>query len=48
MGNYRKEIAKKCGGVPLAAKSLRTIMRFKREREWLAIKNSEILGASRR
>uniref|UniRef100_A0A5B7AYL3 Putative disease resistance protein RGA2 n=1 Tax=Davidia involucrata TaxID=16924 RepID=A0A5B7AYL3_DAVIN len=38
-----KEIVKKCGGVPLAAKALGSLMRFKREEnEWLSIKESEI------
>ncbi|XP_043691740.1 putative disease resistance protein RGA1 [Telopea speciosissima] len=38
-----KEIVKKCGGVPLAAKSLGGLMRIKKdEQEWLSIKNSEI------
>ncbi|EHA8588049.1 putative disease resistance protein RGA1 [Cocos nucifera] len=38
-----KEIVKKCGGVPLAAKALGSLMRFRRgESQWLAIKESEI------
>lgn len=38
-----KEIIKKCGGVPLAAKALGSLMSFKREEgEWLAIRDSEI------
>ncbi|CAL5330355.1 unnamed protein product [Camellia sinensis] len=38
-----KEIVKKCGGVPLAAKALRGLMRFKsEEKEWLSVKESEI------
>ncbi|KAM5554738.1 putative disease resistance protein RGA1 [Rosa sericea] len=38
-----KQIAKKCGGVPLAAKSLGSVMRFKREeRQWLFMQNSEL------
>ncbi|KAG5592462.1 hypothetical protein H5410_042976 [Solanum commersonii] len=38
-----KEIVKKCGGVPLAAKTLRGILRFKREqREWENVRDSEI------
>ncbi|XP_058079238.1 putative disease resistance protein RGA3 [Magnolia sinica] len=38
-----KEIVKKCGGVPLAAKALGSLMHFKtEEREWLAVKESDI------
>ncbi|XP_028070154.1 disease resistance protein RGA2-like [Camellia sinensis] len=38
-----KEIVKKCGGVPLAAKALGGLMRFKsEEKEWLSVKESEI------
>ncbi|CAL5379096.1 unnamed protein product [Camellia sinensis] len=38
-----KEIVKKCGGVPLAAKALRGLMRFKsEEKEWLSVKEGEI------
>ncbi|KAH0643900.1 hypothetical protein KY289_034874 [Solanum tuberosum] len=38
-----KEIVKKCGGVPLAAKTLGGILRFKREeREWEHVRDSEI------
>ncbi|XP_006364463.1 putative disease resistance protein RGA1 [Solanum tuberosum] len=38
-----KEIVKKCGGVPLAAKTLGGILRFKREeREWERVRDSEI------
>lgn len=38
-----KQIAKKCGGVPLAAKSLGSVMRFKREeQQWLFMQNSEL------
>ncbi|XP_028083691.1 putative disease resistance protein RGA3 [Camellia sinensis] len=37
-----KEIVKKCGGVPLAAKALGGLMRFKREeKEWLHVKESK-------
>ncbi|XP_022897564.1 putative disease resistance protein RGA3 [Olea europaea var. sylvestris] len=38
-----KELMRKCGGVPLAAKILGGLMRFKREeREWLNVQNSNI------
>ncbi|XP_028110867.1 putative disease resistance protein RGA4 [Camellia sinensis] len=38
-----KEIVKKCGGVPLAAKALGGLMRFKsQEKEWLHVKESEV------
>ncbi|XP_042479315.1 putative disease resistance protein RGA3 [Macadamia integrifolia] len=38
-----KEIVKKCGGVPLAAKALGGLMRFKHtETEWLFMRDSEI------
>lgn len=38
-----KQIVQKCGGVPLAAKTLGSLMRFKRkENEWLSVQNSEI------
>ncbi|KAI0503889.1 hypothetical protein KFK09_014833 [Dendrobium nobile] len=38
-----KEIVKKCGGVPLVAKALGGLLRFKRtESEWLAIKDNEL------
>ncbi|KAL7191284.1 hypothetical protein ACSBR2_023370 [Camellia fascicularis] len=38
-----KEIVKKCGGVPLAAKALGGLMHFKsEEKEWLHVKESEI------
>ena len=38
-----KEIVKKCGGVPLAAKTLGGILRFKREeRQWEHVRDSEI------
>ncbi|XP_078152656.1 putative disease resistance protein RGA3 [Carex rostrata] len=40
-----KQIVRKCGGVPLATKVLGSLMRFKRrEREWLAIRDSDILN----
>jgi len=38
-----KEIVKKCGGLPLAAKALGGLMRSRsHEKEWLEIKNSEL------
>ncbi|KAK4728207.1 hypothetical protein R3W88_021195 [Solanum pinnatisectum] len=38
-----KEIMKKCGGVPLAAKTLGGLLRFERkEREWEHVRDSEI------
>ncbi|XP_015892205.3 putative disease resistance protein RGA3 [Ziziphus jujuba] len=38
-----KQIIKKCGGVPLAAKTLGSLLRFKREeREWLFVQRSEL------
>jgi len=38
-----KEILKKCGGVPLAAIALGSLLRFKREeKEWLYIKESKL------
>nr|KYP66225.1 Putative disease resistance protein RGA3 [Cajanus cajan] len=38
-----KEIVKKCGGVPLAAKALGGLLRFKRERkEWVYVKESNL------
>lgn len=38
-----KEIVKKCGGVPLAAKALGGILRFqKTEKEWIYVRESEI------
>ncbi|KAK4489716.1 hypothetical protein RD792_000350 [Penstemon davidsonii] len=38
-----KQIVKKCAGVPLAAKTLGGLLRFKRnEKEWIHVKESEI------
>ncbi|XP_022768536.1 putative disease resistance protein RGA3 [Durio zibethinus] len=38
-----KQIVKKCGGVPLAAKTLGSLMRFKREpEEWLSVQESDL------
>lgn len=38
-----KQIVRKCGGVPLAAKVLGSLMRFKRrESEWLTIRDNDI------
>ncbi|KAL2349365.1 hypothetical protein Fmac_003365 [Flemingia macrophylla] len=38
-----KEIVRKCGGVPLAAKSLGGLLRFKREKkEWFYVKESNL------
>ncbi|KAG8491917.1 hypothetical protein CXB51_015285 [Gossypium anomalum] len=38
-----KQIVRKCGGVPLAAKALGSLMRFKREPdEWLSVQENEI------
>ncbi|XP_058776897.1 putative disease resistance protein RGA4 [Vicia villosa] len=38
-----KEIVKKCGGVPLAAMALGSLLRFKREEiEWLNVKESKL------
>ncbi|XP_015886116.3 disease resistance protein RGA2 [Ziziphus jujuba] len=42
-----KEIVKKCGGVPLAAKTLGSLMRFKRdESEWLFVQESNLWDVS--
>ncbi|XP_039127999.1 disease resistance protein RGA2-like [Dioscorea cayenensis subsp. rotundata] len=38
-----KDIVSKCAGLPLAAKALGSLMRFRRgEREWLAVKDNEV------
>ncbi|KAJ4701527.1 Disease resistance protein [Melia azedarach] len=38
-----KEIVKKCGGIPLAAKALGSLMRFKKEEgEWLYVQESDL------
>ncbi|XP_039138997.1 putative disease resistance protein RGA3 isoform X2 [Dioscorea cayenensis subsp. rotundata] len=38
-----KDIVKKCGGVPLAAKALGSLMAFKRsEGEWLSVRDSQL------
>lgn len=38
-----KEIIKKCGGIPLAVKTMSVSMRFKKqEREWLFVQNSDL------
>ncbi|KAK4485086.1 hypothetical protein RD792_007694 [Penstemon davidsonii] len=42
-----KQIVKKCAGVPLAAKALGGLLRFKRnEKEWIHVKESEIWNLS--
>ncbi|XP_037491128.1 putative disease resistance protein RGA3 [Jatropha curcas] len=42
-----KQIVKKCGGLPLAAKTLGSLMRFKRdEREWLLVASSELWSSN--
>ncbi|GMY17489.1 putative disease resistance protein RGA3 isoform X1 [Fagus crenata] len=43
-----KQIVKKCGGVPLAAKTLGSVMRFKREeKEWLFVQDSDLWDVSK-
>ncbi|KAF2319235.1 hypothetical protein GH714_014126 [Hevea brasiliensis] len=45
MEDIGREIAKKCGGVPLAAKVLGGTMGFKMDKEeWLSIRNSNVLS----
>ncbi|XVF36518.1 hypothetical protein REPUB_Repub19eG0064900 [Reevesia pubescens] len=42
-----RQIVKKCGGVPLAAKTLGSLMRFKREeRDWLVVQESDLWEVS--
>ena len=42
-----KQIVKKCGGVPLAAKTLGSVMRFKRgEKEWFFVQDSDLWDVS--
>ncbi|KAM4075383.1 hypothetical protein ACB094_10G165800 [Castanea mollissima] len=42
-----KQIVKKCGGVPLAAKTLESVMRFKRgEKEWFFVQDSDLWDVS--
>ncbi len=42
-----KQIVKKCGGVPLAAKTLGSVMRFKREeKDWLFVQDSDLWDVS--
>ncbi|XP_044499793.1 disease resistance protein RGA2-like isoform X1 [Mangifera indica] len=41
-----REIVRKCGGIPMAAKALGSLMRFKREEEeWLYVQESDIQNA---
>ncbi|XP_022897768.1 putative disease resistance protein RGA3 [Olea europaea var. sylvestris] len=37
-----KEIIKKCGGVPLAAKTLGSLLRLKKEDYWMSVQDSEL------
>ncbi|XVE60655.1 hypothetical protein DITRI_Ditri05aG0145700 [Diplodiscus trichospermus] len=42
-----RQIVKKCGGVPLAARTLGSLMRFKREeRDWLVVQESNLWNVS--
>ncbi|XP_022768539.1 putative disease resistance protein RGA4 [Durio zibethinus] len=42
-----RQIVRKCGGVPLAAKTLGSLMRFKREeRDWLVVQESDLWEVS--
>ncbi|KAK4591723.1 hypothetical protein RGQ29_016240 [Quercus rubra] len=45
--NIGKEILKKCGGVPLAIRTIGGLLSLKKsEREWLSFKNNELLNIS--
>ncbi|KAF2319209.1 hypothetical protein GH714_013970 [Hevea brasiliensis] len=47
LGGIGREIAKKCGGVPLAAKVLGGTMGFKMDKEdWLSIGSNDVMNAS--
>ncbi|KAK9083033.1 hypothetical protein Scep_029504 [Stephania cephalantha] len=48
LANIGQEIVRKCGGVPLAAKALGSMLRFKSdEREWMLVRDSEIWDLER-